>query len=385
MLFSNIERTDATPMKAGESSYSFLDRSARPSVNRVRIFLCAALERYPAEERDEMVARIQSGNEVHFRSATFEVFLHEALLRLGYQVITHPDPGTGVAKRPDFLVSASDGTDFFLEATLASERDGRNPAAEAMKETALGYLNEARHPCFFVDVDSDGDPTTQPSGRALARDVHTWLNQLDPDALRAQLVGAGLDAMPYITWVHEGWEVTLRAIPMASDRRGHATQLIGALGNGATWVNAWEPLRDAVKKKANRYGEVTKPLVIAVNADIFHLDEIDEVQALFGEEYWAEVIGHPERSGPRRRANGAWRGPHGPQNRRASAVWFFNDLTPYTIASRRCTLYVNPWAYIPPPTCLQRVPTRRVDGEELAQVPGMSLGTIYGLPAGWPE
>ena len=385
MLFSEADRTDTAPMRAGESSYRFLDRSARPQITRVRAFLSGALHRYPAVERDEVVAWIRSENETHFRSATFEIFLHEALIRLGYQLTPHPDPGTGVAKRPDFLVTDADGREFFLEAVLASERDGRSPAAEAMKEAALGYLNEAPHAAFLVDVESEGDPTSQASGRTLARDVHAWLDKLAPDPLRERLVAQGLDAMPDMTWAHEGWEVRLRAIPLSHDRRGKSARLIGALGSGARWVNAWEPLRDAVKKKANRYGELTKPFVIAVNADIFHLDEIDEVQALYGEEYWGEVIGHPERSGPGRRPNGAWRGPHGPQNRRVSAVWFFNDLTPYTIGNRRSTLYVNPWANIASPERLQRVPTRLVEGDELVQVPGMDLGTIYGLPAGWPE
>lgn len=290
-----------------------------------------------------------------------------------------------MTKRPDFLVTAPDGDEFFVEAVLASERDGRNPAAEAMKEAALGYLNETPHAAFLVDVESEGDPTAQPAGRALARDVHAWLDALEPDPLRERLVADGFYAMPSMTWAHEGWELTLRAIPLSADRRGKSDRLIGASGSGARWVNAWEPLRDAVKKKANRYGNLTKPFVVAVNADIFHLDEIDEMQALFGEEYWGEVIGHPERSGTRRLPNGAWRGPHGAQNRRVSAVWFFNDLTPYTLASRRSTLYVNPWAYAAPPVNLQRVPTRKLEGAEFVKLPGMDLGTIYGLPAAWPE
>ncbi|RYH70962.1 MAG: hypothetical protein EON54_00880 [Alcaligenaceae bacterium] len=385
MLFSNVDRTDTAPKRGGEPSYQFLDRSARPEIAKVRAFLLAALHNYPEAERVEVVARIKSEKEVHFRSATFEILLHEALVRLGYQLAPHPNPGTGVATRPDFLVTDADGREFFLEAVLASERDGSNPAAEAMKEVALGYLNETKHADFLIDVESEGNPTSQPSGKSLARDVHAWLGTLDPDSLRERLVTQGLDAMPSLMWDHEGWVLTLRPLPISKERRGTAPRLIGGIGNGSKWVNAWEPLRDAVKKKANRYGDLTKPLVVAVNVDIFNLDAIDEVQALYGEEYWSETIGHPEMSGPGRRPNGAWRGPHGPQNRRVSAVWFFNDLTPYTIANRRSTLYLNPWANYALPESLQRVPTRRVEGDQLVQVPGMDLGTIYGLSINWPE
>lgn len=385
MPFSNAERADATRKRASESSFRFLDRSACPHIERVRAFLAEAIGRYPASERDEIVARIQSENETHFRSAAFEVLLHEALLRLGYRPIPHPDPGTGVARRPDFLVTDVDGSEFFLEAVLASERDGRNPAAEAMKRTALGHLEEVPHFAFMLDVDSEGDPVSQPPGRVLARQAHAWLDTLDPEGLRERLIAHGMDAMPTMTWSHEEWELTLKAIPLPAERRGRATRLIGAFGDGARWVNAWEPLRDAVKKKANRYGELTRPFVVAVNADIFRLDEIDEVRALYGEEYWAENLHCPAQGGPRRRENGAWRGPHGPQNRRVSAVWFFNDLTPYTLAARQSTLYVNPWANISPPQSLQRIRTRRVQGDELVNLPGLELRSIYELPVGWPE
>lgn len=385
MLFSDANRTDSAPKRAGESSYAFLDRSARASIACARVFLTEAFHRYPESERDEIVARIRSGDETNFRSATFEIYLHEALIRLGYQLTAHPDPGTGVAKRPDFLVKDANGSEFFLEAVLASERDGRNPAAEAMKKSTLGYLNEAPHKAFLIDVDSEGDPTTQPSGKVLSHAVHAWLGNLEPDLLRAQLMTHGLDSMPQMTWEHEEWEVRLRAIPLSEERRGKTTQLIGAQGDGAKLVNSWEPLRDAVKKKANRYGDLAKPFVVAVNADIFNLDQIDEVQALYGEEYWREVIDHPEKSGPGRHPNGAWRGPHGPQNRRVSAVWFFNDLTPYTLANRRSTLYINPWANFQTPEGLLRIPTRRIEGNSLVHVPGMDLGTIYGLHTDWPE
>ena len=85
-------------------------------------YLEAVAAQLPVEERDDIIARLQSENEVNFRSASFEVLLHEGLLRLGFTLTVHPDPETGVAKRPDFLVRAKDGTEFFLEAVLAGER-----------------------------------------------------------------------------------------------------------------------------------------------------------------------------------------------------------------------------------------------------------------------
>ena len=385
MPFSDFVRTDVSPRRAPESSFRFLNRSARAEIARVRAFMHEAVSRYPADERDEIIARLQSDNEVNFRSASFEVLLHEGLLRRGFALTVHPDPETGVAKRPDFLVRAEDGAEFSLEAVLAGPRDGRNPKREAMKNSTIALLDATPHASFRIDVQSYGSPTTQPSGRDLTRRAHKWLNSLDADRLRVLLMEGGLEQMPTLKLMHEDWELCLRPIPLAADRRGTATRLVGAQCDGARRVNTWETLRNAVKEKANRYGSITKPLIVALNTDGFHLDEIDEVQALYGEEQWVEIIGHPDQSGPRRLQNGAWGGPHAPQNRKVSGVWFFNDLTPYTMASRRSTLYLNPWANIPAPPVLEQFPTRRLIDHALVTADGIDLRSVFGVQADWPE
>lgn len=351
----------------------------------VRACLSNAIRNYPLDDQGDLIARITSGNEVNFRSASFELLLHETLHRCGFSMSVHPDPGTGTARRPDFLVTSPDGGNFLLEAVLAGTRDGSDAAAEAMKDTTIDLLDGAPHALFTVDVQHEGNPTTQPSARTLIRVTHEWLNSLDANALADRLSQLGLDAMPSMTWRHEAWEVTLRALPVSPERRGTTTRLVGAMRMGLRWINAWEPLRAAVSSKANRYGDITMPLVIAINSDSFDLDPIDEVQALFGEEQWVENLDYPERSGSRRVPNGAWQGPHGPQNKRSSAVWIFNDLTPYSLASRRSTIYLNPSANIPLLNCFDMFPTRYIEGTRLIDTDGRSLREIFDLPENWPE
>lgn len=385
MAFSDYDRTDSSHKRASESSFAFLDRSARPEIARVRDYLAKAVSHYPGAERAELIARLRSGDEVAFRSASFESLLYWGLSQNGFELQPHPDPATGSSKRPDFLVTAPDGEQFFLEAMLAGDRDGKSPAAEAIKKTTLDRLDESVHPNFMLDVDSEAGPQTQPSSKELIRQVHNWLDSLQVDSLRAKLESMGLESMPTLDWSHESWNLTLRAIPLSSERRGKARRLVGAFGDGVRWINTWEPLRASIKTKANRYGPLTKPLVIAINVESFHLDAIDETQSLYGEETWVEVLGHLELSGPQRKLNGAWHGPKGPQNRRASAVWFFNDLTPYTLATRRSTLYLNPWSYTPVPTSMLVFPHKKLDGEQLVSVEGRSLGQLFGVSAQWPE
>ena len=386
MLFTDRQRDDASPRRDRESSFAFLDRSSRPEVARVRDLLTAAVANYPQTEQPDLQRRIVCNDDVKFRSATFELLLHEGLRRLGFALTPHPALPNGSAKKPDFLVSTPDGATFYLEAVLAKSRDGADTSAEAIKATTLGALRDAPHHSFLVDVYSNGDPVTQPRSRNLVRQVHEWLNSLDPDLLLHQIGELGLESVPEFRWTHEGWELTLRPIPVQPERRGRTTSLLAALGAEGRWPDEWTPLRDAVEKKGSRYGHVDKPLVVAVNSESFDLDPIDEMQALFGQEEYAEYVGRPELSGRRgHAANGAWNGPRGAQARRVSAAWFFNDLTPYTIGSRRNTVYINPWAHIEAPSSLMQLPNARFIDDRLVRSDGIAVRDMFGVGPDWPE
>lgn len=386
MLFSDYSRTDDAPKSQRETSFEFLDRSSRPEIERVRDFIMRSLAEYPPNEINELVARIQSRDDIAFRSATFELLLHEALRRLGYLLRPHPELRNGAQTRPDFLVEDFDGNSFYLEAVLATTRDGANQACEAMKATTRDALSQVPHHSFRVDFDSEGDPTTQPSSRELIRRTHEWLDSLDPDVLLQLIAERGFDSVPEFVWQHEDWTVTLRPIPMRKEKRGSARALVGAFGEGGRIIDDWTPLRDAVRKKGRKYGELDKPLVVAVNARSFNLDPIDEMQALFGQEQYVEYVNRPDIGGRLTRVpNGAWVGHSGPQSRRVSGAWFFNDLTPYTVAERRSTLYVNPWSFHDLPKSLLRIPHAQVVDGRIQRSDGLSLRDIFNLPKDWPE
>lgn len=148
-------------------------------------------------------------------------------------------------------------------------------------------------------------------------------------------------------------------------------------------VDDWTPIRDALKRKGRHYGELTLPLVVAVNAAAFNLDRIDEVQALFGQEQ--VIVGPGVEPRMSRAKNGAWVGPGGPQGRRVSGAWLFNNLTPYTISSRRNTLYLHPHPLRPLPESLLSLPHARVVDGQISRVDGLSLRDIFGLHLEWPE
>lgn len=383
MIFSKFDRTDSSPKKNRETDFAFLDRSARPEMERARALLEELIQEYPGDDRQEMIARIRSEDDTHFRSAIFELILHSYLTRIGYKLQPHPELTNGSTARPDFFVVSPSGEEFYLEAVLASANYGRPAAAEARIGTVLDTLNASPHHNFLVSVEYEGSPSTQPSGVRLRDAVHSWLDSLDPEDVLRVIETEDLFSAPTFTWAHEGWEITFRPIPLKPERRGQARALIGLLddGNGGV-VDEWTPIRDAVKFKGSKYGDLGRPLIVAVNVSSFHLDRIDEMQALFGQE---QIRVFPDGSHDMARApNGAWYGNRGAQAKRVSGAWLFNDVGPYSIASRRHTVYFNPWALYPLPEVIKELPHAVPNENTIVWVEGKSLKEAFNLPEGWP-
>lgn len=386
MIFTDYLRTDNTPKKNGESTFAFLDRSARPEMRAVREFTEALGARYPATDMEEMVARIRSGDDTQFRSAGFELMVYEFLTRQGYRLIPHPELNNGSSARPDFHVVGPDGSEFYLEAVLATEDKGQNASADAMIGTTFDILDSIPHPNFWIGITSKGQPTTQPSGRRLQRQVMHWLNSLDPDEVLKTRTPNFFDTAPTFKWTHEDWDVEIQAIAVSPDRRGLTKRLIAIADGKSGTVDSWTPIRSALKAKGQHYGELALPLLVAVNFSEFNLSPIDEMQALYGEEQFSFSLSDTEAEPQFSRAvNGLWIGPSGPRGKRVSGAWLFNDLTVYTAARRKQTVYFNPWANHQLPDVLKHLPHATVEDSKIKRTEGLSLREVFRLPKNWPE
>lgn len=375
MLFTNFNRTDGSTKRYRETEFEFIDRSADPDVVAIRALIEHEFANYLEIEKHEMRARLQSRRAREFYAASFELLLYGLLTRQGYSLEAHPDPGNGIGNRPDFLVTSPNGDSFFLEAVLAAEmRDGA-AAAEAMKEDVLDALDRAPHADFYLDIIETGEPASQPPARRLRSYVHQWLDGLNADAVSAAVAARDYSALPQGHWAHDGWQLEFRALP--KDRhRGELDRLIGLLSGGGGVVDLKTPIREAIRFKGGRYGILPLPLVVAVNVEAFHLRDDDEVDALFGSEAIA-ICGNNARA--LRQGDGAWHDGRAPRSTRVSAAWLFNELTFWSIAARRQTLYINPWAATPLGNALQWLPIARVDGGTLVRLEGLSPGEVYGM------
>lgn len=382
MIFSNFERTDSSPKLNIESDFAFLNRTSRDEMARVRDLLEALLLEYP--EQDDLVARFRSGNNPHFRSAEFELLLFSYLNKQGFKLTPHPVLDNGSASRPDFLVEAPNGDQFYLEAVLATEHT-EDRTHDPLLATTLDVFSSTFHKNFTLIVQTSGYPSTQPSGKKLRNATIRWLDSLDPDEVQAQLDIGGHDALPRLVWSHEGLDVSVQALPLLPDRRGKASRLMSVQFGQAGWVDASGPIRDAIKFKGSKYGELGKPLVVAVNFTGHHLDRRDEMQALFGQEQMVFSVTNPSAEPKLERApDGAWTGKGGPQFTRVSGAWIFDNMCMYNLPSREPTLYLHPWARHPLSAEILRYPHAiGIDGK-MTWHQGIKPAAVLGLPETWP-
>jgi hypothetical protein len=134
-------------------------------------------------------------------------------------------------------------------------------------------------------------------------------------------------------------------------------------------------------KKANRYGNLDLPFVVAVNAMGQYSDEDHPDFALFGSELIAVNRNGDHRV--QRAPDGVWYGPHGARKRGVSAVLSTEKLTPWSLSQRRARFFLNPWA-LRPFTPAIGIDVRRVEDNRFVAEPRRSVREILGIAENWP-
>src|SRR5438874_8367331 len=100
-LFDQIVRAERRARRQNESSFDYMNTSARPGVCAIRELLEVWFERLPESAKADIRARFRSRDEVQHQSAWFEPSWHELLRCSGYDVEVHPAL-PDVATNPDF-------------------------------------------------------------------------------------------------------------------------------------------------------------------------------------------------------------------------------------------------------------------------------------------
>jgi len=382
-LFDLADRTDLEYASYSEGEFAYLNRSGRPVVAAVRELLEEWFARYPAAHRGELRARLRSRASHQFDSAFFELYVHELLTRCRCSVVVHPDAPDGRGRRPDFLVTSHEGSRFFVEAVVVSDRSKRQAAADSRASEFLDALNGLSSTDFFLGVRTDGAPASPIPKRKWLGEVRHFLGSVQPDhaAVRAD---TDLDQLPHVELEHDGWRVKVFAVLKQHGRGQPSRRILGMQLGEAKLVDSRTPLRNSLVAKATRYGELGVPFVVAANAKSQHLDDIDIMEALFGKEQ--VVITRGQMDGRlTRKPDGAWTSGGGPRNTRVSAALIASAILPWSVAAYTPQLYLNPWGAHSAVGQLRELPQIVPDGTRMVPRPGRSARELFGLPEGWPD
>ena len=378
-LFDQFERTDTIPARRTEPIFHALNRLAWKNADRIRELLEGWFVTYPVPHKKALQSRFRSQSDSHHQGAFFELILFQFLTRLGHTVTANPQTPQGTT--PDFFAASPYGEKFYVEATVVEPRTLQDSPNE---KQAFDGLNELNCPDFWLHVQTHGKlRRTFPLGKR--SQIQAWIDGLDYESVQA--ARASNQQHPLFMVSHDGWTLTLEAIPRGEDHRGKAGgRPLGFGPERGGFIDSAKSLRDAMHKKASKYKaqNLGAPFIVVLNAlDLAGVDRIDMLLALFGWEastYEPDLARIAPPSGIRRK-DWLW---DANKNTGISALLLFNELHPATLASASLCLYENPWASLSVPASLRCIPHGIVAGEFIRWYPGQALYSILDLPRDWP-
>lgn len=377
-LFPDMPRTDLTARLQSESMYAFLNRSGDPHVAEIRDLMSTWLSHVPGEHVPGLRGPLTGKDGAQFESAFWELYLHEAYLRSGYTVTIHP-PLAGTGRHPDFLIEGPEGR-FYLEAVQAcatADETRRNKLLEDVRR----LLDEIAPGSYRLDMVTYTVGKQPPSVRGLRHDLREWLSALSSSA-GDPAAAVAYRAVSHLTWrTADGWHVQFGAVPLLPGRT--ARHLIGT-HTTAGWSNDVARITAALGSKADRYGALDAPLVIAVLSNsMYGTDDIDFEDALYG----ALIGRRPTAVLPPPSAilrPGHWLSQDGWRHANAPQVITAHDLSPSTVAKVQPRLWSTLQPGVPTPSQPGWLTRMQVTGPAPRPEQAASMSSLFGLPDPWP-
>lgn len=326
MLFAQTIRTDSSPRGYSESAFAHLDRSARDECKAIRLLIENWYSRVPESGRYEFKKRFTSGNDSAFHSAFLELYIHELLLKTGHHVLFHPDVPEST-KRPDFLATDASGHETIIECTVASEESDSERAANARLRTLYDSISQVTCDDVFLDLRICGVLASPAPARKWRSQIQQWIDSLDYESLLAMGPNPNDFDLPQLVLEHDGLILEIKPIPKKRQARGKGPPVIGVESFEATIVTSHVKIRETIRDKAGRYGNLGRPFVLVVNCIGAHAVDDEIHAAMFND-------------------TGSWR-IGAKAYTRLSAVLAVQHLFPWSIHAAVPVLYHNPHAAFP--------------------------------------
>jgi len=389
MLFDQIHRQDKRPQEYSQSIYEYINLSALKPYKHIRSLLKDWFSHFPVKHQNDLEARFRSSDDYEFLSAFFELYIHELLIRLGFELEIHPYIERK-STHPDFLAFLNNKSVFYLEC-IVPKGSLNDIAAEKRKNIVYDTLNKLVSPYFDLGITVHGKPNTPPPGAKWRRFLKEELLRLDPDKVEARKKAEGL---PCWSRKHDGWNVDFLATPKPLERRGKPSiRPIGLRIEGFRFeelegCKTQVKIRNAIEKKATGYSKINLPFIVAINVIGEFCDDIFIANALFGKKNIVRT-NTPNRTLNliKKHYDGAWWNPKGPQNICVSAVFLLKNLFPWNMVTHNPIIWHNPWAEISLNPNILPLPQimYNCSGKYREYKTGKSAREIFNFPPNWPR
>ncbi len=385
-LFDPIERTNTAYKSNAQPHYSYLNESALPEQERVRVLLEQWFRDYATtdqalslaghdpnlrkklyEVRRQLRGRFRSKNKRQHWGAFFELYCRALLHAQNFTVEAEPLGDVSNDTKIEFLAYADGAPCFYLEATIIlgdETMDGSYSWLDQQRDA----FNELVSPNFYLSMEVTRIPPASahpPSTDGLRKFVQKQLAERDPDEMLAKMKTEGRSAMSLEPWKKDGWTITLALIPVSPERRMLAMRgTLGLTSYPAQWAYDADvvPLLNGLKRKANKYGSLDQPFVISVNV-VNTISEDSIKEALISQRFFQD---HPG----------------------VSAVLVISGLVPRAVASETPVLWHNPWAEKPLDRNLWQGHQIEINDTRTLQgsfIRGKTGTELFHLHAEWPH
>jgi len=378
-LFSSGERTRTVSRRYNEPMYPFLDRSAWPSVGRVRQFWESWFSQYDGAKKPGLAARFQSYDNHPHLSAFLELFTFAVLKHSGYEIEIEPPAGS---RALEFFASMNErDLKFYVECTATGQR-AAEASADAREAEVLEAIDKVPTGHFLLQVEFEKRGSQAPSIRRLRAELTSWLASLDHVAAIDEF--RETNRLSEWTWTECHWRIKFGALP-AEAEPGDDEGALGIIGPQDLDTTQHLRLRRALDVKASRYGRLDNALLVVANSTEYQRER-DLMMALFGDVVW-DVDLRRDHASERFLLNGVFGSPTKPRNVVLSAV-MHGHFDVLSFADRPMILFHHPFTPKPLPLglfpfCEERHFDRET-GKLVTAPPTMSVGEFCGLPSGWP-
>lgn len=348
-LFDETTRPQDNGSDYSEPHYDYLNRSGRLEAQIARRKMDNLFSMYETlhpKSSDDLKNRIKSSDNRQHLGAVTELYVHGLLLRNDFVVRPHPEV-PGKKARPDFFASKS-GVELYIEvaAIIGGPDSTRTATFEA---NILDSINEVSSANFLLGVDfMEVSYTQQPTLGKIRQEIQKFVDSLVQQPVDLETRSEA--AYPSFVVEQGGWKMKFTAYPVTGEarerRRGTKTRSVGSIMYPVMELRTDEAIRNKIKEKRKKYGNLARPLIVAINPihEGFFVKDDTVMRALFGKEtltFINHVDGTQEtRHG--RNMDGAWVRPPGTLLGGVSAVLVLPNLYAWNLDRVEPKLWIHP-------------------------------------------